>query len=341
MLSHSLQRGSLIFDYMSVHETARGPAVFRLREHVARFLRSAELVGLPLAQGAAQIEAAILETVRANPGATAVKICAYLPSIEVDVVPLDAHVAVAIAAYDPAARRHRAARRRKPAQAAMLRLWIEKELRNRRDDIVPPQAKVAAQLHLADAREVARAAARLRRDPARGRATATWPRGRPTNVFLVDRARRAARRPPSDTVLLGVTRSSILEIAAHDGLPVAEERRSGPRTLFAAAEVFLTGTTAGVWPVGSIDDRAIGSGAPGPLSLRLRERFQAVTRGEDPDFLALAHARRGLLGRCASSPASSPRATSCTSATTSARCASSSRCRSSTRCCSSSPTTTR
>jgi branched-chain amino acid aminotransferase len=68
VLAHSHQRGSLIFDYMSVHETPRGPAVFRLADHVQRFLRSAELVGLPLALGAPEIEAAILETVRRNPG---------------------------------------------------------------------------------------------------------------------------------------------------------------------------------------------------------------------------------------------------------------------------------
>ena len=37
ILSHSLQRGSLVFDYMSVHATARGSAIFRLREHVQRF----------------------------------------------------------------------------------------------------------------------------------------------------------------------------------------------------------------------------------------------------------------------------------------------------------------
>ena len=71
VLSHSLQRGSLIFDYMSVHETPRGPAVFRLPEHVARFQRSAEMVGLPLGHDAPALEAAILETVRRNPGALA------------------------------------------------------------------------------------------------------------------------------------------------------------------------------------------------------------------------------------------------------------------------------
>ena len=102
VLSHSLQRGSLIFDYMSVHATPRGPAVFRMREHLERLLRSAELVGLPLGRSVDELGAAILETVRANPGATAVKVSAYLPSIEVDVVPhRSRRLSVAIAAYDP------------------------------------------------------------------------------------------------------------------------------------------------------------------------------------------------------------------------------------------------
>ena len=143
VLSHSLQRGSLIFDYLSVHETPRGPAVFRLEEHVERFGRSAELMGLPLKRSAAEISAAVLDTVRANPGVTAVKICGYLPSVEIDVVPMDDRVSVAIAAYDPRAD----IVERNAGEfhfRSELRLWIEKDRRNRRHDIVDPQAKVAA-----------------------------------------------------------------------------------------------------------------------------------------------------------------------------------------------------
>ncbi len=68
VLSHSLQRGSLIFDYLSVHESPRGPAIFRLREHVERLLRSAELIGLPLRLSGEEIREAIVLTVRGNVG---------------------------------------------------------------------------------------------------------------------------------------------------------------------------------------------------------------------------------------------------------------------------------
>ena len=103
-----------------------------------------------------------------------------------------------------------------------------------------------------------------------------------SNVFWVD-AGGILRTPPEEHVLLGVTRLSILEIAKHDGIECVE-CPVRPDELAAAAEVFLTGTTAGIWPVASIDDRPIGAHVPGPVSSRLRERFVAVSCGRDADF---------------------------------------------------------
>ena len=57
----------------------------------------------------------------------------------------------------------------------------------------------------------------------------------------------------------------------------------------AAPEVFLTGTTAGVWPVVSIDDRPIGDGRPGPVSAQLKARFQTVVAGGEPAFAHWLH----------------------------------------------------
>ena len=67
VLSHSLQRGSLVFDFLRVARTARGSAVFRLKEHVERLFRSTELIGLPLRMTGSEIGEAIVSTVRANP----------------------------------------------------------------------------------------------------------------------------------------------------------------------------------------------------------------------------------------------------------------------------------
>ncbi len=280
VLSHSLQRGSLIFDYMSVHETPRGAAVFRMPEHVNRFLRTAELVGLPLAQDRETLIAAILETVRANPGATAVKLSAYVPSVEVDVVPMDDRVTVAIAAYDPI-RDVVLTKPGPPPFRPELRLWIEKKRRNRREDIIPAEAKVAA--NYVSPMAAKWAAKRAGYDEiVLVDEEGFVAEGPTTNIFLVDRAGRL-RTPREGHILLGVTRRSILEIAKHDGRPV-EEAAIRPAELLDAAEVFLTGTTAGVWPVTSIDDGAIGDGRPGPVTVALRDRFVEIVSGKDPAF---------------------------------------------------------
>jgi branched-chain amino acid aminotransferase len=279
VLSHSHQRGSLVFDYMGVYQTPRVPAVFRLDDHVRRFLVSVELVGLPLRQDAPAIRGAILEAVRANPGAKAVKASAYLASVEVDVVPVDEHVTLAIAAYDPLADilRPKGITSR---GFAPLRIWIEKERRNRRPDIMSPQAKVAA--NYASPMYAKWSAKRRGYDEVLLVDEQGFVAEGPTsNVFLVDRD-GVLRTPPEETVLLGVTRRSILEIAQAEGRKVVEEKFR-PEALFEAAEAFITGTTAGAWAIASVDDHALPA-APGPVTRALGERFQRITSGADPAF---------------------------------------------------------
>ena len=81
---------------------------------------------------------------RIGPGARAAKISAYFASVEIDVVPVDTHVTIAIAAYDPRADITDRLPRPSPPKPQHLKLWIEKERANRRDDILSPQAKVSA-----------------------------------------------------------------------------------------------------------------------------------------------------------------------------------------------------
>jgi len=280
VLSHSLQRGSLVFDYLSVHETPRGPAVFRLDDHLARFRASTDLVGLPVERTPGELRPAVLETVLANPGCTSVKISAFIPSIEVDVVPQDPRVAIAIAAYD--ARRDVIAHN--PGKfpfAAEVKLWIEKERRNRRADIMPAQAKVAANY---TSPMVAKWRARksgydeivlVDEDGLLAEAPTS-------NVFLVD-AHGALRTPEPERVLLGVTRRSVIELARHDGHAVHEEAIQ-PDALFTTAEAFLTSTSVGIWPVISVDGKPIGDGTPGPVTRALRERLRAIESGRVPEF---------------------------------------------------------
>ena len=281
VLSHAAQRGSLVFDYMSVCEIPQGVAVFRLPEHLERFFRSCELIGLRLGYERERLTRAVVETVRRNPRARAVKVSAFIASVEIDVVPVDDEVSVAIAAYDPAT--DVMANKKKPSarRGATCRLWIEKQIHNRRKDIVSPQAKVAANyVSTMAAKERARAAGYdeiLLVDEFDQVAEA------PTaNVFCVDR-QGVLRTPTESRVLLGVTRSTILELAIASGIEVREESVL-PQELIESSEVFLTGTTAGVWPVVSVDGKTIGTGKIGPVAKALQQRFEQVITGRDPEF---------------------------------------------------------
>ncbi len=97
------------------------------------------------------------------------------------------------------------------------------------------------------------------------------------NVFSVTRG-ALATPPPSDGALEGITRMSVLELAAAAGLR-AEERTLGRVDLFGADEVFLTGSGARIVPVRSLDGEVIGSGKPGPITAQLSEAFDRFARG--------------------------------------------------------------
>ncbi len=278
VLSHSLQRGSLVFDYLSVYATERGPALFRLPEHLARFFDSVAIVGLEVSWSAEALHRACLETVAANPGATAVKICAYLPSIEVDVVPMDPRVEVAIAAYDVEA--DVVARKAHPVhKPATARLKLERQ-RRRIEAHLPPHAKAAAN-YLGPMMAKWKARREGYDEVAMLDERGYLAEGPTTNLFLVDDG-GTLLTPSLEAVLPGITRSTVFELAKHLGVEVVEKRLD-PEAIFAAVEVFLCGTSARLWPVASVDGRAVGA-APGPVTERLAQRLELATSGRDAAF---------------------------------------------------------
>ena len=77
---------------------------------------------------------------------------------------------------------------------------------------------------------------------------------------------------PADGVLLGITRQTVLELAAREGVQ-ARVGHLGPDILLEADEIFLTSTAGGVMPVTLLNGRAVGDGLPGALTRRLRDRY--------------------------------------------------------------------
>jgi branched-chain amino acid aminotransferase len=96
------------------------------------------------------------------------------------------------------------------------------------------------------------------------------------NVFVV-REGNLLTPPPSDGALEGITRRSVLELASRLGLPSAE-RTLGRMDLFAADEVFLTGTGARIVPVRSLDAARVGTKPPGPVMRQLDAAFTELVK---------------------------------------------------------------
>ncbi len=91
------------------------------------------------------------------------------------------------------------------------------------------------------------------------------------------------RTPPLHSVLDGITRATLCELARHRGI-VVEERSITRDDLYVADEIFLTGTAAEVTPIREVDRRTRGSGSRGPLTRALQQAYFDVVAGRVADF---------------------------------------------------------
>jgi branched-chain amino acid aminotransferase len=99
------------------------------------------------------------------------------------------------------------------------------------------------------------------------------------NLFIVKKG-RLITPPMSSSILAGITRDTILTLAREDGIPVSEDRITRDE-LYLADEVFFTGTAAEVTPVREVDNRQVGEGRPGPITLQLQNRYFGIVKGSD------------------------------------------------------------
>ena len=107
--------------------------------------------------------------------------------------------------------------------------------------------------------------------------------GSAENIFLIKRG-HIFTPDPSQNILEGCTRRSILEIARHEfGIPIIE-RSIDRGELYGAEEIFFTGTAAGVLHVSSVDLRPVGDGTMGPVTRELSEFYTSAVRGKEPKY---------------------------------------------------------
>jgi branched-chain amino acid aminotransferase len=282
ILSHAIQRGALVFDVGALRPRADGhPLLFRPREHIARFLRSAALVGLDVRIDPESLLEATVHTVRASRATTAlVRWSAFVASPEPDVTARSGtrvSVAIACIATEDYARTAPV-----PKKPATIRVSIPRGIRKAGPEVISPQAKAAGAYlgpMLAKQRAVAEGFDEVVLLDQEGR-IAEAPSA---SVFA---AREGALvTPPLERVLAGITRDCVLAIARAEGIVVREAHLS-PEELAGSDEAFLASTSLPIQPIASVDSRRLGAQAPGPLTIRIERAMLACERGADPRFEA-------------------------------------------------------
>jgi branched-chain amino acid aminotransferase len=277
VLSHAVQRGSAVFDVGALRPGANDSRLlFRPGEHIARFLRSASLVGLSMTWTAEALLQGTLSVARASGASSAlVRWAAFVPTAEPDVVPrpgATASVAIAILPVDAGTASHEP---RPP-----LRVSIPRDARKAGPEVFPPEAKVGASYlgpMLAKRQAQARGYDEVVLLDGEGHVAEA-----PTaNVFAVRDGELLT--PPLGRVLAGITRDSVLALARAEGL-AAREAPLRPEDLAAADEAFLSATSFPILGIASIDGQSLKRGAPGPVTTRLRDLLVACERGEDARF---------------------------------------------------------
>ena len=271
VLSHSLHYGLAVFEGLRCYKGAQGSAIFRLKEHIARFFASAHIMQLKLPFAPEQIEAAVVETVRANRlDACYIRPIAFIGAGEMGLYVKQNPIHIAIAAWpwgtylgDEGLRNG-------------IRVKVSSFTRHH-VNISMTRAKVTgyyvnSQLAKQEAKEAGYDEALLLDTDG------YVAEGPGENLFIVRKG--VLKTPMLTSVLEGITRDSVMQLARDARIPLVEERF--PRDeLYIADEAFFTGTAAELTPIREVDGRTIGPGKPGPITQQLQERFFSVVRGTD------------------------------------------------------------
>ncbi len=275
VLTHTLHYGVGVFEGIRGYKTDDGrSALFRLGDHVQRLEQSAKinLMEMPYTQN--EISTAILETLKANHLEEGyVRPIAFLGEGAMGLYPADNPVRVAIIAWPWGAYLGEEGMERgiRAKVSTFSRHHVNAKLTKGKtcgDYVNSILAKREAVLDGYDE------AVMLDTQGLVSECTGE-------NIFLVNDGQ--LRTPQLPTILGGITRNSIMQVALDKGMEVVEAPITRDE-LYIADEVFLTGTAAEVTPIREIDRRTVGSGARGPIAKLLQKAFFSIVSGNEPKY---------------------------------------------------------
>jgi len=275
VLTHSLHYGLAVFEGMRCYKGDDGrSAIFRAREHIRRLFDSAHIVEMPIPYSQEEVVKACADVVRVNRLQECyLRPLAFYGEGEMGLSARGNKVRLAIAAW--------------PWGAYLGEDSIKKGVRLKTSSFVRfhhnslmPMAKASG--HYVNSILAGYEARRNGYDEALLLDVNGYvAEGSGENFFVVRDG--VVRTPPLTSILPGITRDAVITILKDAAIPVVEEHF--PRdVVYIADEAFMTGTAAEVTPVRELDDRVVGDGKPGPITMKVVEIFRAALHGRDARY---------------------------------------------------------
>jgi branched-chain amino acid aminotransferase len=269
VLTHGLHYGMAVFEGIRAFQTPNGSAIFRLDEHVERFLNSAKIYQMDLGYSAKELSKACLDFVRVNHMKEVyIRPIAFTSYGEMGLNPLKSKISVAVAGWEwgPYLGKEGA----DAGVKATISSWVRIDSRS-----LPVQAKCAA--NYANSALAKMEAVRSGYDEAILLNThGVVAEGPGENIFKVKDG-VLSTPPASSGILRGITRDTVIQFARDNGITFFRNDAT-KEELYTADEVFFSGTAAGLAKVREIDGRKIGYNGT-PITDKLYKLYEDATHG--------------------------------------------------------------
>lgn len=274
VLTHSLHYGLGVFEGIRCYKTAKGSAIFRLDEHVQRLFDSAHIFLMEIPFSKEQIRNAIIETVRVNK----LRECYIRPLVYIGygamgLYPKGNPINVSIAAW--------------PWGAYLGDEGLEKGIKVKvssftRHHVNAAMTKGKVSGYYVNSQIAKKEAIACGFDEALLLDTEGYvSEASGENIFIV--RNNVLKTTPLTSILDGITRDSIMQIARDNKITVKEERFTRDE-IYIADEAFFTGTAAEVTPIREVDGRAIGDGKRGKITKKLQAIFFDIVKGKNARY---------------------------------------------------------
>jgi len=274
ILTHALHYGTAVFEGIRCYNTEKGPAIFRLEDHIARLIDSAKIYLMNLKQSPDEISRAIMAIIKANSFTECyIRPIAFYGYGEMEVNPLPNEVNFAIAVWPWGAYLGEGALTK--GVRCMISSW-----RRISPLTLPPQAKASANYANASLAKIE--AVKAGYDEAIMLNTmGLVSEGTGENIF---RAKRRIVSTPTAAagILRGITRDTVVQLSADLGI-TCHGTDISREELYTSDELFLTGTAAEITPIREVDGRKIGDGSI-PITRLLQTAYSDIVHGRNKSY---------------------------------------------------------